>query len=65
MTAISVCLGLALLIGLLLKGRGLGLGSALVCVIFGFVLSSTSAGPTVHSGLDLAGNWLWNNVRTL
>lgn len=65
MTAISVCLVLALLMGLLMKTNGLNPGSALVCVIFGLVLSSTQAGPTIQGGLDSAGNWLWNNVRTL
>ena len=64
-TSVSVCLVLAALIALLMKGKGLGPGSALVCVLFGLVLATTPAGPAIDSALDATGGWLWANGRSL
>ena len=50
---------------LLLSTAKLGLGPALVCVLFGLVLAITPAGPAVHDALDSSGAWLWGQVSTL
>lgn len=65
MTAVSVCLVLGLLMVLLMRGRGLGPGSAFVSVLFGLVLAATPAGPALQHAMDAAGHWLWTNGRSL
>lgn len=61
MTAVSVCLVLGLVLLLLLRGKGLSPFSAFVAIIFGLVLGSTPAGPTIDRALDSTGSWLWQN----
>lgn len=61
--AVAVILGALLL--LLLRTTQLSLGSALVAVIFGLVLSGTPAGPVVSQTLHHAGVWAWGQVRSL
>jgi hypothetical protein len=56
---------LGLLVVLLLRTAKLGLGSAFVCILFGLVIASTPAGPTVHQALHSTGVWLWGQVSTL
>ena len=65
MSVVGFALVLGLLVLLLLRTSNLGLGSAFVCVLFGLVVASTPAGPTVHQALDSAGAWLWGQVSTL
>ncbi len=50
---------------LLLRTARLGLGSALVCILFGLVVATTPAGPTVQGAMDASGSWLWGQVRSL
>jgi hypothetical protein len=64
-SVVGTAVVLGLLVVLLLRTAKLGLGSALVCVLFGLVLASTPAGPTVHQALSSAGSWLWGQVSTL
>lgn len=64
MTAVSVCVVLGLVL-LLLRGRGLSLFSAAVAVIFGIVLGTTPAGPTIDRALDATGALIWENGRGL
>jgi hypothetical protein len=65
MTAVSVCVVLGLVMALLMKGNGLGPGSAVVAVIFGLTLAATPAGPAINGGLDAMGGWLWSNGTRL
>ena len=60
--------GFAVVLGLLvmlLRTAKLGLGSAFVCILFGLVIASTPAGPTVHQAMDSTGAWLWGQVSSL
>ncbi|MGY3199516.1 hypothetical protein [Streptomyces sp. TE5632] len=49
--SISVVLLLAVLAVIFLRNGGLKLSHALVCLLLGFYLASTSLAPTIHSGL--------------
>lgn len=65
MSVVAVALVLGALVVLLLRTAKLGLGSALVCMLFGLVIAITPAGPSVHGALDSSGAWLWAQVRSL
>jgi hypothetical protein len=65
MSVVAVALVLGALVVLLLRTAKLGLGSALVCMLFGLVLGITPAGPNVHQALDSSGAWLWGQVSSL
>ena len=65
MSTVAVAVLLGLLLMLLLRTNQLRLGSALVAVIFGLVLASTPAGPTIEQGLGQSGAWVWGQVRGL
>ncbi len=65
MTAVSVCVVLALVMLLLMRGNGLGPGSALVAIVFGLTLAATPAGPALQDVLGATGDWLWANGRAL
>ena len=65
MSVVAVALVLGALVVLLLRTAKLGLGSALVCMLFGLVIAITPAGPRVHEALDSSGAWLWAQVRSL
>ena len=65
MSVVGFALVLGLLVMLLLRTAKLGLGSALVCILFGLVVASTPAGPTVHQAMDSTGVWVWGQVRSL
>ena len=65
MSVVGFALVLGLLVMLLLRTANLGLGSALVCILFGLVVASTPAGPTVHQAMDSTGAWLWGQVSSL
>jgi hypothetical protein len=49
--SISVVLLLAILAVIFLRSGGLKVSHALVCLLLGFYLASTSIAPTIHSGL--------------
>ncbi|GAA3198189.1 MULTISPECIES: hypothetical protein [Streptomyces] len=49
--SISVVLLLAVLAVIFLRNGGLKISHALVCLLLGFYLASTSIAPTIHSGL--------------
>ncbi|MFC7260748.1 MULTISPECIES: hypothetical protein [Streptomyces] len=49
--SISVVLLLLILAVVFLRNGALKLSHALVCVLLGFYLASTSMAPTIHSGL--------------
>jgi hypothetical protein len=65
MSVVGVSVVLGALVLLLLRTNGLGLGSALVCTLFGLVLASTPAGPMLHQALAQVGGWTWGEVSTL
>ncbi|MGW0613974.1 hypothetical protein [Streptomyces sp. NPDC002788] len=49
--SISVVLLLSILAVIFLRNGGLKVSHALVCLLLGFYLASTSIAPTIHSGL--------------
>ncbi|MFD5157787.1 hypothetical protein [Streptomyces hawaiiensis] len=49
--SISVVLLLVILAVIFLRSGGLKISHALVCLLLGFYLASTSIAPTIHSGL--------------
>ncbi|AXL87321.1 MULTISPECIES: hypothetical protein [Streptomyces] len=49
--SISVVLLLSILAVLFLRNGGLKVSHALVCLLLGFYLASTSIAPTINSGL--------------
>ncbi|MDG9715637.1 hypothetical protein [Streptomyces sp. DH24] len=49
--SISVVLLLLILAVIFLRSGGLKLSHALVCLLLGFYLASTSIAPTIHEGL--------------
>ena len=49
--SISVVLLLSVLAVIFLRNGGLKISHALVCLLLGFSLASTSIAPTIHSGL--------------
>ena len=59
--ACAVLLGLFVL--LLVRVRQVGFLAALVCVVFGFVLGATPAGPQVNQALSSVGGWVWEQVQ--
>ena len=65
MSVVAVTLVLGAMVVLLLRTARLGLGSAVVCILFGLVLATTPAGPTVQVALDSSGSWLWGQVSDL
>jgi hypothetical protein len=65
MSVVAVALVLGALVVLLLRTSKLGLGSAVVCTLFGLVLAITPAGPRMHDALDSSGAWLWSQVNSL
>ena len=65
MSVVAVAMVLGALVVLLLRTARLGLGSALVCILFGLVVAVTPAGPTVNGALDSSGAWLWTQVSDL
>jgi hypothetical protein len=65
MSVVAVALVLGALILLLLRTAKLGLGSAVVCMLFGLVVASTPAGPRVDEALASSGACLWGQVSSL
>ncbi|HSE71085.1 MAG TPA: hypothetical protein VLA97_10035 [Nocardioidaceae bacterium] len=65
MSVVAVAVVLAALLVLLLRTNQLGLGSALVAVVFGLVLGATPAGPALDQALNQSGTWVWGQVRGL
>ena len=49
--SISVVMLLLILAVIFLRNGGLKISHALVCLLLGFYLASTSIAPTIHSGL--------------
>ncbi|MFF7489546.1 hypothetical protein ACH4MW_26980 [Streptomyces luteogriseus] len=49
--SISVVLLLVILAVIFLRNGGLKISHALVCLLLGFYLASTSIAPTIHSGV--------------
>ncbi|GGV59980.1 hypothetical protein GCM10010294_08740 [Streptomyces griseoloalbus] len=49
--SISVVLLLSVLAVIFLRNGGLKISHALVCLLLGFYLASSSIAPTIHSGL--------------
>ncbi|MEZ7003047.1 hypothetical protein VM636_26405 [Streptomyces sp. SCSIO 75703] len=49
--SISVVLFLLVLAVIFLRNGGLKISHALVCLLLGFYLASSSIAPTIHSGL--------------
>jgi hypothetical protein len=54
--SISVVVLLLILAVIFLRNGALKLSHALVCVLLGFYLASTSMAPTIHNGLTATAN---------
>jgi hypothetical protein len=65
MSVIGVAVVLSALVALLVGGRHLGAGSALVCMILGLVIGATPVGPPINAALGSVGSWVWTKVSTL
>jgi len=63
MVAVAVILGL--LAAFMVKSRWVRASGAVVCVLFGLVLSATPAGPAVGSVLADVGDWTWSTLRQM
>jgi hypothetical protein len=61
----AVAVLLCVLVVVLMRTKQLKVVSGVVCILFGLVLGSTSAGPAIDQGLASGGSWLWANVSTL
>lgn len=53
---LSLVLILGLILALLLRFKALGIGAALVAVLFGFYLASSDAAPTLNDLTDAVTN---------
>lgn len=65
MTAISVCVVIGVVLLLLMRGQGLRPIPMVVAIVFGLVLASTPAGPSISRALDSTGHWIWQHGRQL
>ena len=65
MSVVGACVLLGVLVLVLIATRQASFAAAVVCVVFGLVLSSTSAGPAVNRSLTEFGGWVWERVSAL
>ena len=65
MSVVGACVLLGVLVLVLIMSRQATFAAAVVCVVFGLVLGSTSAGPAVNRSLTEFGGWAWARVSTL
>ena len=65
MSVVAVAVVLGLLLVLLIRTRQIKLGPALVAVVFGLVLASSPAGPSLNQALSASGDWAWAQARSL
>ena len=63
MTAVAVLLGV--LVVFMIKSRWVRASGAIVCVLFGLVLSASPAGPAVASVIADVGHWSWTTLRQM
>jgi len=64
-SAVGLAVLLTVVVALLVGGRRLRAGSALVCVLLGLVVGTTPVGPAINQGLKSVGDWAWAKVSTL
>jgi len=62
-TAVAVILGV--LVAFMIKSRWVRASGAVVCVLFGLVLSTSPAGPAVGSVIGDVGDWTWTTLREM
>ncbi len=65
MSAVGVAVVAVLLVGVLVKGKQVRVGSVIVGVLLGLLLAATPAGPATAHGIESAGSWVWAKVSSL
>jgi hypothetical protein len=65
MSTTAVAVILAVLVAFMIKSRWVRASGALVCVLFGLVLSASPAGPPVGSVVGDVGDWTWTTLREM
>jgi hypothetical protein len=65
MSTTAVAVILAVLVAFMIKSRWVRASGAVVCVLFGLVLSASPAGPAVGSVVGDVGDWTWTTLREM
>jgi intracellular septation protein A len=65
MSTTVVALFLGALAIFMVKTRWVRASGAIVCVLFGLVLSTSPAGPAIRTGMDNVGDWTWATLRAM
>jgi uncharacterized membrane protein YdjX (TVP38/TMEM64 family) len=55
---ISAVVLLGVIVLVLIRKTGLTVGSAIVCILFGFYLARTAAAPAIQTGVDTVTSWI-------
>ncbi len=65
MSITAVALFVGALVVFMVKTRWVRASGAIVCVLFGLVLSASPAGPAIGTAMDNVGDWTWTTLRAM